>query len=275
MTSIVQSDGLTDAAPVTNPTPRLPRTRRHAVGLEETAASLLDGLPESGAENPAPHYAGHRDRLRQRFLTAGADALQDYELLELLLFTAIPRRDVKPLAKALLQSFGSLWAVVSAAPERLRREFNFSDTTIAAVTIVGAAALRGTRQQVLKRPVLASWQALIDYCQAAMADATVEQLRLLFLDRKNVLIADEVHQRGTIDHTPVYPREVVRRALDLGAAALIMVHNHPSGDPSPSRDDIAMTKEIARAAAALDVTLHDHLVVGRGCYTSFKALGLL
>ncbi|CAK0745770.1 DNA repair protein RadC [Azospirillaceae bacterium] len=238
--------------------PAAARRRLHrstAAGSGDGAPSLLDELPPlAGTETAAvPHYAGHRDRLRQRFLTVGAEALQDYELLELLLFAVIPRRDVKPLAKALLHSFGSLWAVVTASPERLRREFSFSDTTVAALTVVGATALRGTRQQVLKRPVLSSWQALIDYCQAAMADETTEQLRLLFLDRKNVLIADEVHQRGTIDHTPVYPREVVRRALDLGAAALILVHNHPSGDPSPSRDDIVMTKDIARAAATMDL----------------------
>jgi DNA repair protein RadC len=255
------------------------RPRRPAVGVAETPApeTLLPGLepPAESGPQAEPHYAGHRERLRARFLTCGAEALQDYELVELLLFPVIPRRDVKPLAKALIQSFGSLWGVVTATPERLRREFSFSDATIGALTVVGAAALRGTRQQMLKRPVLSSWQALLDYCQAAMAGEETEHLRLLFLDRKNALIAEEVHQRGTVDHTPVYPREVVRRALELSATGLILVHNHPTGDPSPSRDDIAMTKEIVRAAAALGVAVHDHLIIARGRHASFKAMGLL
>jgi len=248
---------------------------------EPSAAPALPGLdaaPGAGAEPPPPpppHHTGHRDRLRQRFLTTGADGLQDYELLELLLFSAIPRRDVKPLAKELIREFGSLWGVVTAPPDRLRKAFNFSDATIAAITVVGAAGLRATRQQVMKRPVLAGWDALLGYCQAAMGHETTEQLRLLFLDRKNALIADEVQQRGTIDHTPAYPREIVKRALELSAHAVILVHNHPSGDASPSRDDIFMTKEIARAAQALGVVLHDHLIIARGQTTSFKALGLL
>ncbi len=231
--------------------------------------------PAEPAEAAPPHYIGHRDRLRQRFLAAGATGLQDYELVELLLFAALPRRDVKPLAKALIQEFGSLWALVTASPDRLRQTFNFSDATITALTVVGAAALRATRGQVMNRPVLAGWDALINYCQAAMAHESTEQLRLLFLDRKNTLISDEVQQRGTIDHTPAYPREIVRRALELGAQAVILVHNHPSGDPTPSRDDIFLTKEVVRAAAALGVIVHDHLIIGRGQTTSFKALGLL
>ncbi len=231
--------------------------------------------PTESTASPQPHYIGHRDRLRQRFLGTGADGLQDYELVELLLFSALPRRDVKPLAKALIQEFGSLWALVTAPPDRLRQAFHFSDATIAALTVVGAAALRATRGQVMNRPVLASWDTLVNYCQAAMAHESTEQLRLLFLDRKNALISDEVQQRGTIDHTPAYPREIVRRALEVGAQAVILVHNHPTGDPTPSRDDIFLTKEVVRAATALGIAVHDHLIIGRGKTTSFKTLGLL
>ncbi|MCW2245852.1 DNA repair protein RadC [Azospirillum fermentarium] len=254
-----------------------------AAGEED---ATLPGLSDAGgtaitaeAEAP-PHYVDHRDRLRTRFLAAGPDALQDYELLEMILFPVSPRRDVKPLAKALLKEFGSLWAVLMAPPEKLR---GFAaggvglttDRGIAVVRAVGAAALRAMRQEVMNRPVLASWQAVLDYCTAAMAHEATEQFRLLFLDRKNVLIADEVQQRGTVDHTPVYPREVVRRALDLGASSLILVHNHPSGDPTPSRADIEMTREINRAAEALGIVIHDHIVIGKGKHASFKALHLL
>ena len=242
-------------------------------------APVLPGFGPSPLEpaeaGPVPHYAGHRDRLRQRFLNSGADGLQDYELLELLLFTVIPRRDVKPLAKDLIREFGGFWSVVTAPPDRLRKVANFSDATIAAITVVGAAALRASRQQVMKRPVLAGWDALLGYCQAAMAHEPTEQLRLLFLDTKYTLIADEVQQRGTINHTPAYPREIVKRALELGAHAIILVHNHPSGDPTPSRDDISLTRDIARAAAALGLILHDHLIVARSETVSFKTLGLL
>lgn len=243
----------------------------------ETAAEVADAT----SEEDTPDHAGHRDRLRQRFLDRGSDSLQDYELLELLLFTAIPRRDVKPLAKELLNAFGSLWGVVTAPPDKLRKGFKsrkgfkMSDATIAAITVVGAAALRMTRQRVLNRPVLSSWKTLLEYCEGAMAHETTEQFRLLFLDRKNVLIADEVQQRGTIDHTPVYPREVVKRALELEASAVILVHNHPSGDPTPSRADIDMTKQIVAAANALGVAVHDHLIVGKGKHASFRSLGLL
>ena len=258
---------------------RLDRVRhgRKEDRIQSTSRSGVAGSAGSGEADsePPPHYAGHRERLRQRFLATGPDGLQDYELLELLLFPVIPRRDVKPLAKDLIRELGGFWAVVTASPERLRRVANFSDTVIAALTVVGAAALRATRQQVMKKPVLAGWEALVAYCQAAMAHQPTEQLRLLFLDRKNTLIADEVQQKGTIDHTPAYPREIVKRALELGAHAIILVHNHPTGDPSPSRDDIHVTKEIARAASALGLVLHDHLIVGRGQTTSFKALGLL
>lgn len=246
-----------------------------ASGMAPGMAPGTDTDENQAADAPPPHYLGHRERLRARFLEHGAASLQDHELLELVLFTAIPRRDVKPLAKDLLREFGNLWAVLTAAPDRLRRVFRFSDATIAAITIIGAAALRMTRSQMLNRPVLSSWQTLLDYCQGAMATEAVEQFRLLFLDRKNVLIAEEIHQRGTIDHTPAYPREVVRRALELNAAALVLVHNHPSGDPTPSRDDISMTREIRNAAATMGITIHDHLIIARGGVASFKALGLL
>ncbi|MCM8732836.1 DNA repair protein RadC [Azospirillum sp. A1-3] len=243
--------------------------------------TTTDGGTEDGAEDGDPHYLDHRNRLRRRFLDRGADALEDYELLEMVLFAASPRRDVKPLAKLLIRTFGDLWGVVNAPPERLRglKAEGVSlgtDNAVATVRIVGAAALRALQQRVIDRPVLASWQALIDYCAAAMAHEPTEQFRLLFLDRKNKLIADEVQQRGTIDHTPVYPREVVKRALELSAAAVILVHNHPSGDPTPSRADVEMTKEIVRAGNAVGLVVHDHLVIGKGGrHTSFKAQRLL
>jgi DNA repair protein RadC len=224
-------------------------------------------------EAATPHYAGHRDRLRQRFLVAGADSLADYEVLELLLFAAIPRRDVKPLAKQLIAQFGSLGAVLAAPPLQLERRGGLGPAAVATLKIVQAAAGRMLREEVIQRPVLASWQSLLDYLALAMKFEPTEQFRLLFLDRKNVLVADEVQQRGTVDQAPVYPREVVRRALELGASALIVAHNHPSGDPAPSKADIAMTREIAAALATVGVTLHDHVVVGRKGHASLRALG--
>ena len=239
----------------------------------------LPGLDEgrgNGADKPEkPHYAGHRERLRQRFLTAGPDSLADYELLELLLFAALPRRDVKPLAKQLLEQFGGFGGVLNAEPAQLERRAGLSQASIAALRVVGAAAARMLREQVMARPVLSSWTQLLDYLQVAMKYEDAEQFRLLFLDRKNILIADEVQQRGTVDHAPVYPREVVKRALELDASALIMVHNHPSGDVTPSRADIEITRQVAQAAAAVHITLHDHLIIGRNGHSSFKSLGLL
>lgn len=240
-----------------------------------------DGQADEPDDDGDPHYLDHRNRLRRRFLDRGSEALEDYELLEMVLFAVNLRRDVKPLAKLLIRTFGDLWGVVNAPPERLRglKAEGVSlgtDNAVAAVRIVGAAALRALQQRVIDRPVLASWQALIDYCSAAMAHEPTEQFRLLFLDRRNTLIADEVQQRGTVDHTPVYPREVVKRALELSASAVILVHNHPSGDPTPSRADIEMTKEIVRAANAVGLIVHDHLVIGKGGrHTSFKAQRLL
>ena len=217
---------------------------------------------------------GHRERLRERFASAGPDALADYELLELLLFMAIPRRDIKPLAKELIDKFGSFADVIAAPSERLK-ECGLTESSIVALKTVEAAALRLARAKVRDRPALSSWEAVIDYCAAKMARAETEEFRVLFLDRKNALIEDETLGRGTVDHTPVYPREVVKRALELSASALILVHNHPSGDPTPSRADILMTREIATAAKALKIEVHDHLVIGRGKHASFKALGLL
>jgi DNA repair protein RadC len=230
-------------------------------------------LAEAGDET-LPHYHGHRQRLRERFLTGGRDALPDYELLELLLFMAIPRVDTKPLAKDLVDRLGSFADVIAAPVERLREE-KLSENTIAALKVVEAAALRLAKAKVMGKPALSSWEALIDYCAMEMARGQTEQFRVLFLDRKNVLIADEPQSKGTVDHTPVYPREVLKRALELGASALILVHNHPSGDPTPSRGDIAMTREIVAAAKALKIEVHDHLVIGKGKHASFKALGLL
>ncbi|NWH09380.1 MAG: DNA repair protein RadC [Alphaproteobacteria bacterium] len=222
-----------------------------------------------------PHYAGHRERLRARFIEGGEDAVADYELLELILFRAIPRIDVKPLAKALLQRFGSFSEVLSAPMERLLEIDGMTQGAAREFKIVRAAALKLQQVQVLNRPVLSSWKALIGYCTAAMAHEVNEQFRVLFLDRKNILIADEIQQTGTVDHTPVYPREIVKRALELAASAIILVHNHPSGDPTPSRADVEMTKEIAAAAQFLKITVHDHLVIGKHGHASFRALGLL
>jgi DNA repair protein RadC len=228
-------------------------------------------LPFEGA----PHYLGHRERLRERFLTGGADAMPDYELMELTLFAAVPRRDVKPLAKALIVRFGSFAEAIAAPRERIMEVEGASESVATHLKIVEAAALRLSKTALLGRPALTSWPALIDYLAAAMARSQTEEFRVLFLDRKNVLIADEVQSSGTVDHTPVYPREIVKRALEIGATALILVHNHPSGDPTPSRADITMTRDVVDAAKALRITVHDHVIVGRNGHASFKALGLL
>jgi DNA repair protein RadC len=227
------------------------------------------------ASDAEPHYHGHRERLRQRFLLGGADAMPDYELMELTLFAAVPRRDVKPLAKALIARFGSFAEAIAAPRNRILEVDGASEAVATHLKIVEAAALRLSRTQLLGRPALTSWPALIDYCAAAMARSQTEEFRVLFLDRKNVLVADEVQSSGTVDHTPVYPREIVKRALEHGATALILVHNHPSGDPTPSRADITMTRDVVEAARALHITVHDHVIVGRSGHVSFKALGLL
>jgi DNA repair protein RadC len=229
----------------------------------------------SGLAEASPHYHGHRKRLRARFLEAGAEALADYELLELILFRAIPQRDVKPLAKELLQKFGSFAEVISAPAARLAETEGLGEAAIAELKIVQAAANRLARGEVRKRPVLASWSAVLDYCRGIMAFADKEQFRILFLDKRNQLIADELQQVGTVDHTPVYPREVVKRALELSATAIILVHNHPSGDPTPSRADIQMTQAIVEVAKPLGIAVHDHIIVGKEGHASFKGLKLI
>ena len=224
------------------------------------------------SETNVPHYYGHRRRLRERMVAAGAESLPDYELLEMLLFAANPQGDVKPAAKSLLAHFGGFGKVMSADPDALS-EAGLGLAGIAAIKSVREAALRLMRLELQEQPVVNTWDKLIDYCNAQVAHNTVEEFHILFLDRKNVLIKDERQQRGTVDHTPVYPREVVKRALELGASALILVHNHPSGDPTPSKADIAVTQDIKKAAAPLGVVLHDHVIIGRNRHTSLRELG--
>ena len=230
---------------------------------------MADGTKET------PHYLGHRERLRQRFLRDGPDALPDYELLELLLTYAIPRSDVKPLAKRLIDRFGSFAEVIAAEPERLMEVKGVKQNTAVALMVAKASAARLLKGELAARPILGSYDSVVDYCRAAMAFEAQEQFRILFLDKKNRLVADEVQQQGTVDHTPVYPREVVKRAIELGATALILVHNHPSGDPTPSRADITMTGEIVAAAKTVEIVVHDHIVVARGGHASLRQLNLM
>ena len=232
-------------------------------------------LDHPGLAEASPHYHGHRERLRGRFLEAGSDAVTEYELLELILFRAIPRRDVKPLAKALIAKFGSFAEVVSAPPARLREVDGLGDAAITEIKIVQAAASRLARGQMKSKTVLSSWSTVLDYCRTAMAFADKEQFRILFLDKRNQLIADELQQIGTIDHTPVYPREVVKRALELSATAIILVHNHPSGDPTPSRADIQMTQQIVEISKPLGISVHDHIIVGQEGHASLKGPKLI
>ena len=231
-----------------------------------------DSRPRSEPGTDDPLHAGHRDRLRARFNLAGEAGVADYELLELILFRAIPRRDVKPLAKTMMARFGSFAETIAARPERLREIPGLGEAAITDLKIVEAAARRLTRGAVRARPTLGSWAEVLDYCRAAMAFNEQEEFRILFLDKRNMLIGDEVQGRGTVDHTPVYPREVVRRALELGATALVLVHNHPSGDPTPSTADIRMTHEIIAIAKPMGIAIHDHLIVGRQGHSSLKAL---
>ena len=228
------------------------------------------------ATKTAPSYlADHRARLRERFLQGGATAMPDYELLELVLFRAIPRQDVKPLARRLIETFGDFNRVVTAPPARLQAVDGVGPAVVTELKIVEAAAQRMARARIMHRPVLSSWQSLLYYCHTAMAHREIEQFRVLYLDRKNVLIADEEQSRGTVDHVPVYPREIIRRALELNASALILVHNHPSGDPTPSDSDIAMTARIGQAAESMGITIHDHLIIGKSRELSFRSEGLL
>jgi DNA repair protein RadC len=222
-----------------------------------------------------PHYYGHRERLRKRFRDAGPDALPDYELIEMVLFRAMPRRDTKPLAKALLARIGTFAEAVNAPEDLLREVPGIGDAAITEIKLVRAAALRLMRGEVLEQPVLSSWSQVLDYCRASMGFEAKEQFRILFLDKRNQIIADEVQQRGTVDHNPVYVREVVKRALELSATAIVLVHNHPSGDPTPSRADIEMTKQIVAAAKPLGVLVHDHIIVGKQGHASFRGLGLI
>jgi DNA repair protein RadC len=231
--------------------------------------------PEAGLAEAAPHYHGHRKRLRERLLEAGPDAVADYELLELVLSQAILRRDVKPLAKTLLKTFGSFAEVVAAPPERLNKIDGLGEAAIAALKVVQAAAGRFARDQIKKQPVLSSWNAVLDYCRTTMAFDDKEKFGIIFLGKRNQVIADEVQQTGTVDHTPVYPREVVKRALELSATAVILVHNHPSGDPTPSRADIQMTQQIVEIAKPLGIEVHDHIIVGKDGHASLKALKLI
>ncbi len=222
-----------------------------------------------------PHYHGHRQRLRARFAKTGADGLADYELLELLLFSARPRSDVKPLAKALLARFGTIGGVLGAEPRALAEVEGAGEAAVHVLKLAEALAVRTLQEQASEETVISSWQAVLDYCRVTLAHRRTEHFRVLFLDKKNALIADEEQQHGTVDHVPLYPREVIKRALELGATALILVHNHPSGDPTPSPDDITLTREVAEAGAKLGVVVHDHLVIGKAGHVSMRGAGLL
>lgn len=237
--------------------------------------------PDTKASSPTttppdtPHHHGHRERLRTRFREAGAEALSDYELLELVLFRALPRRDVKPLAKTLVATFGSFAEAVNAPEARLAQIAGLGDAAITELKLIAASASRVAKGAIKNRVTLGSWSAVIDYCRTAMAFADIEQFRILFLDKRNQLIADELQQTGTVDHTPVYPREVIKRALELSATAVILVHNHPSGDPTPSRADIDMTRAIIDIAKPLGIEIHDHIIVGKNGHASLKGLKLI
>jgi len=235
-------------------------------------AGVRGGLADMAGA--APHYYGHRERLRQRLIEAGGESLPDYELLEVLLFANDPRKDVKPLAKALLERFGGFSEVLTAEPDALRAA-GLREPAVAILKAVREAALRLGRAELRDRELIGSWDRLIAFCNAHIAYSQVEEFHILFLDRKNGLIKHERQQKGTVDHTPVYTREVVKRALELQASALILVHNHPSGDPTPSKADIAVTRDIVNAAKPLGITVHDHVIIGRGRHTSLNDLGLL
>jgi DNA repair protein RadC len=251
---------------------------RNLRGFREAPLPLFkdEAVAQVALPQKLPSYIlDHRKRLRERFMTGGADAVPDYELLELVLFGALPRQDVKPLARLLIETFGDFNGAISASPERLRNVKGVGEAVVASLKVIEAAAHRLSRARVMGRQVISSWDALIDYCHTVMSHRETEHFRVLFLDRKNTLIADEEQARGTVDHVPVYPREVVKRALEHNASALILVHNHPSGDPTPSQSDIAMTAQIRAAAEALGITLHDHIIIGKSQEQSFRAAGLL
>ncbi|MEE9375487.1 MAG: DNA repair protein RadC [Rhizobiaceae bacterium] len=237
----------------------------------------IAGFAELSGKPPIekPHYHGHRDRLRERFSSAGSDSLADYELLELLLYRFIPRQDTKPIAKDLLHKFGTLAAVLGASERELKQVKRIGNLAARDIKIVSAVVSRSLKSEIREQTILGSWSSVIDYCTSAMAHETIEQFRILFLDKKNNLILDEIQQKGTIDHTPVYPREVIKRALEVSATAMILVHNHPSGDPTPSRADIDMTKTIIESAAPMGIIIHDHIIIGKDGHVSMKALQLI
>jgi DNA repair protein RadC len=241
----------------------------------------ISGLSETGrqitekSEVKKPHYHGHRDRLREKFITKGADSLAEYEILELLLFRSIPRRDIKPLTKQLLEEFGSVAEVFAAPIQRLSSFKGLGQSAITDLKLIHAAANTMTADRIRDRTILSSWSAVLDYCRSTMAFSDVEQFRILFLDKKNCLISDEVQQTGTVDHTPVYPREIAKRAMELAATGLLLVHNHPSGDPSPSKADIDMTKIIMDTLTPLGVTVLDHIIIARDGHASLKGLQLI
>jgi DNA repair protein RadC len=240
--------------------------------MSKPAKPANDGL----AEAVAPHYLGHRERVRERFDKVGGEAFSDVELLELTLHVCIPRRDTKELAKTLLKRFGSFSGILAAPKERLEEFKGLGEVTISNLRVFRAAAQRFAKDKIVTdQPILSSWSELIDYCRSAMAFEDIEQFRILFLDKRNRLIADEVQQTGTVDHTPVYPREVIKRALEHSATALILVHNHPSGDPTPSSADVQMTRQINDIAKPLGISVHDHVIIGRGGHVSLKGLRLI
>jgi DNA repair protein RadC len=243
--------------------------------LEAPASAQAPAAERADPALAPPGHEGHRSRLRDRFRNGGADALPDYELLELVLFRALPRRDTKGLAKLLIERFGSFAEVINAPETRLKEVQGVGEAVVTELKLIRAASLRLMRTQIMKRPALSTWKQVLDYLRAAQSFEHKEQFRVLFLDKRNQLIADEVMQQGTVDHTPVYVREVVKRALELSSSAVVLVHNHPSGDPTPSRPDIEMTRQIIAAAAPLGVSVHDHIIVGREGHASLKALRLI
>lgn len=252
------------------------KTVAEGIPVADPVAVVGDkSVSDEKVQAPAPHFLGHRERLRERFRTAGHEAVADYELLEMLLYRSLPRGDTKPLAKALLTRFGTLAEVLNAPAHLLTEVKGCGEAVAFELRLVGTAAHRIVRSEIKGRQILGAWSKVIDYCYAAMAFETREQFRILFLDKKNALIADEVQQIGTVDHTPVYPREVCRRALELSATALVLVHNHPSGDPNPSVADIEMTKTIVDTARPLNILVHDHVIIGKSGHVSLKGLKLM
>src|ERR1700759_5511013 len=277
MTSARQASLSPDHIRLSAPTVEVARTSRLQNAHGTACCRLMGTKTTEPQTEPAetPHYHGHRERLRERFYSAGPDALSDYELLEMALFPALPRRDTKPLAKALLKKFGSFAEVIHAPEARLREVDGIGDASIHQIKLMAAAATRIAKGELQQRKALSSWSDVLDYCRTSMAFADREQFRILFLDKRNQLIADEVQQVGTVDHTPVYPREVAKRALELSATAVILVHNHPSGDPSPSQADIQMTRAIIDIATPLGISVHDHIIVGKGGHACLKGMRLI